>query len=300
MVFQRHLTALIGGAATAIVCSLPQSAAALTGAQVNNIAREVTTLIVSEYRDGTGHGSGFIFSNNGDDYYVLTNRHVVEGAESIIVGTYGNQAYAVDLDDVMILPGADLAVVKFVSEDEHTVATLAPGETTEGQDVFISGWPAPGNTGQLIRQFTDGRISGFLTDPVDGYQMIYTNVTRRGMSGSGVFDSAGRVVGVHGMGDYASPEEIQTEGMTDEEAASISRMIKPGFNYAIPIGTAMDLMASQRMYLSMDVDMSPSPDLAGPYVASEPTEADTIDSLDSMLNTLERVGNVIRVFDRLF
>jgi hypothetical protein len=88
--------------------------------------------------------------------------------------------------------------------------------------------------------------------------------------------------------------------MTDEEAASISRMIKPGFNYAIPIGTAMDLMASQRMYLSMDVDMSPSPDLAGPYVASEPTEADTIDSLDSMLNTLERVGNVIRVFDRLF
>lgn len=300
MVFRRHLTALMGGAATAIVCVLPQSAAALTGAQVNDIAREVTTLIVSEYSDGTGHGSGFIFSSDDDEYYVLTNRHVVEDAESIVVGTYGNQAYSVDLEDVTILPDADLAVLKFVSEDEHPVATLAPGETTEGQDVFISGWPAPGNTGQLVRQFTDGRISGFLTEAVDGYQMMYTNVTRRGMSGSGVFDSSGRVIGIHGMGDYATPEEIQTEGMTTEEAASISRMIKPGFNYAIPIGTAMDLITSQRMYLSMDVDMSPSSDLSEPYVASELTEEDTIDNIDSVLSKLEQVENIFNRLDRLF
>ncbi len=298
MVFQKHLTPLLGGATAALICAIPQAANALSGAQVNNIAREVTALIVSEYSNGTGHGSGFIFSQDGDSYYVMTNRHVVEGAESVAIGTYEQTAYAAQ--DITILPGADLAVIRFESEADYELATLAPGETTEGQDVFISGWPAPGSTGQLIRQFTDGRISGFLNDPVDGYQMIYTNVTRRGMSGSGVFDAAGRVVGVHGMGDYVSPDEIQTEGMSAQEAASISRMIKPGFNYAIPIQTAMGLMAGEGMYLSMDVDNSPSPDLAGPYVASEPTEADTIDNIDSVLGTLERVGRIIDRIDRLF
>jgi len=298
MVFQRHLSPLLGGATAALVCAIPQAANALSGAQVNNIAREVTTLIVSEYSDGSGHGSGFIFSRDGDDYYVMTNRHVIEGADSVAIGTYGQDAYVAQ--DITILPGADLAVLRFESEKDYEIATLAPADTTEGQDVFISGWPAPGNTGQLIRQFTDGRISGFLNDPVDGYQMIYTNVTRRGMSGSGVFDAAGRVVGVHGMGDYVSPDEIQTEGMSADEAASISRMIKPGFNYAIPIQTIMGLLPSEGLYLSMDVDTSPSPDLAGPYVATEPTEADTIDNINSFLNTLERVGRVLDRLDRLF
>ncbi len=53
-----ELSAILGSSAiaTALVITLPQAAVALSGTQINNIAREVTVLIASD----NGHGSGVI------------------------------------------------------------------------------------------------------------------------------------------------------------------------------------------------------------------------------------------------
>jgi S1-C subfamily serine protease len=291
-----ELSAILGSSAiaTALVITLPQTAVALSGTQINNIAREVTVLIASE----NGHGSGVIISRNSDTYYVLTAYHVVFNEDEYALVTHDKQAYAIDYSTVKPLPGVDLAVLEFTSDRDYPTAKFANSDlSSEGQEVFVSGWPAPGTTGQVIRQFTDGRISGFLDTPVEGYQTIYTNVTRRGMSGGAVFDAGGRVIGIHGMGDYEDPRRLAAiEGMSPEAATSIASMIKPGFNYAIPINTYLQLAPQSGIYLNVEVDNTPAPDLGAPYVAGEPDERDTIDNLNS---TLDTVGRVVDTVDRI-
>lgn len=175
-----------------------------------------------------------------------------------------------------------------------------------GSSVFVSGWPAPGAVGeagggQIVRQFTTGNISGHLDRPIEGYSLIYTNVTRRGMSGGPVLDAGGRIVGIHGLGDYESPENLQQEGLTPEAASSIASLIKPGFNYAIPTQTFLMLAPQQGLYLSLEVEDRPAPPLGAPYTpSSEPDPKDTIDDLSATLDTINRTTETIRDFRDTF
>ncbi len=286
------LPAILAGTAiaSAMVVTLPQTAAALTGRQINQIARNVTVLFVGTQGQ---HGSGFLIAKNDKTYYILTAYHVVGLKDDYKVVTVDKQAYAVDYKKIKRIPGVDLAVVEITSDKDYEVAKLrSSSSASEGEDVFASGWPAPGNTKQLIRQFTDGRISGFLEQPVDGYQMIYTNVTRRGMSGGPIIDAGGRVVGIHGMGDYEDPQRlVGREGLSPEAAVTIASLIKPGFNYAIPMDTFLQKAGMAGVFLNLDVSNDPAPELGEQYVASEEVDdADKIDDLDKTLKTLRAVN----------
>ncbi len=175
----RFLSAILGGGAiaTAIVITMPQAAVALSGKQINDIAREVTVLISGR----GGHGSGVIIAKDDNSYYVLTAKHVVNERDNYQIVTSDREAY--ETDRVKRLPGVDLAIVQFVSRENYPTAELGTADPSQGQIVFVSGWPEPGATGQTIRQFTDGQVSGFLGEPIEGYQLSYTNITRGGMSG---------------------------------------------------------------------------------------------------------------------
>lgn len=205
------IPAILAGTATvsALVITMPQPAVALTGTEVNDIARTVTVLFIGTQGQ---HGSGVIISKNDKTYYVLTAHHVVILEDDYKLVTADKQAYKIDYSKIKPLPGVDLALVEFTSDKDYQVAKLANSDLVqEGVPLFVSGWPAQGLTGegqQLIRQFTDGRVSGFLDQSVQGYRMIYTNVTRRGMSGGPVIDAGGRVVGIHGRGDYEDPKKL--------------------------------------------------------------------------------------------
>jgi S1-C subfamily serine protease len=304
MKFYDQLPAILAGTAiaSAIVITLPQSAMALTGEQVNDIAREVTVLI----RGNQGHGSGAIVSRSGNTYYVLTAYHVVSSKDEYKIVTHDQKAY--QLSNIKQLPGVDLAVVEFTSDEEYQTAKLANSDTvTQGKPVFVSGWPRltmVGNAagGQLIRQFTDGRVSGFLPQPLEGYKMIYTNTTLAGMSGGPVLDAGGRLVGIHGLGDTEDPTRLQQEGLSEEAANSIAGLIKPGFNYAIPINTFLQGAPQAGLFLGLQVENSPAPELGAPYIASaEPDPRDTINDINSVLDTvgrtvdtINRVRNILR------
>ncbi|HEY9650564.1 MAG TPA: serine protease [Coleofasciculaceae cyanobacterium] len=295
MKFYDELPAILAGTAiaSAIVITLPPTAMALTGEQVNDIAREVTVLIAGNQ----GHGSGVIVSQSGDTYYVLTAEHVVSSQDEYKIITPDQKAYK--LSNIKPLPGVDLAVVEFTSDKKYQTAKLGNSDTvTQGKPVFISGWPrltTVGNAagGQLIRQFTDGRVSGFLPQPLYGYKMIYTNTTLAGMSGGPVLDAGGRLVGIHGLGDTEDPGRLQQEGISEEAANSIAGLIKPGFNYAIPINTFLQGAPQAGLYLGLQVDNSPAPELGAPYVASaKPDPRDTIDDINRVLNTIDRIRNL--------
>ncbi|MDJ0799533.1 MAG: serine protease [Calothrix sp. MO_167.B12] len=295
----QNLSAVLAGSAitSAIVITQPLAAQALTGEEVNNIAREVTVLIKSSRG---GHGSGVIVAKDSQTYYVLTAHHVVDNQDNYKIITHDKKAHRLDYSKVRPLPGVDLAVVEFSSKKKYKPAKLAKSDTvSEGKPVFVSGWPRITTVGQsaggkLVRQFTDGRVSGFLPKALDGYKMIYTNTTLGGMSGGPVLDAGGRVVGIHGIGDTEDSKRLQREGLSPEAATSIAGMIKPGFNYAIPINTFLSLAPQSGIYLGLKVENSPAGELGAPYVASaKPDKRDTIDNINDVLSTVNRTVNTI-------
>ncbi len=294
-----RLAAMLTGTAvvSAIVITMPSSASALSGTQVNDIAREVTVLIRGEQ----GHGSGVIIQKSGNTYYVLTAEHVVRKKDDFKLVTADKQAYAVDYSQIQKINGVDLAIVKFTSDKNYQVAKMGTAKTNEGQDVYVSGWPSNGAIGaaaggELIRQFTSGSISGFLPKPLNGYSMIYTNVTRSGMSGCPVLDTAGRLVGIHGMGDKEDARQLIESGLSQEAAIGLAAKIKPGFNYAIPI--SVFLQKSQSVGIganSLAIDKSAAPEAGAPYVASAQVDSrDKIDDIRATLGTVKNVTNTVR------
>jgi serine protease Do len=293
-----HLAAILTGTAvvSAIVITMPSAARALPGTQVNDIAREVTVLIRGEQ----GHGSGVIIQKSGNVYYVLTANHVVKSKDNFRLVTADKQPHEIDYSKIKRLNGVDLAIVKFTSDKNYPIAKIGTAKSNEGQDVFVSGWPSNGAVGneaggELVRQFTSGSISGFLPKSLSGYSMIYTNVTRAGMSGCPVLDTAGRLVGIHGMGDKEDARQLMESGLSQEAAVGIAAKIKPGFNYAVPIGVFLQKATAAGIDTdTLQVEKTPAPEKGAAFVASStPDPRDRIDNIKDTLNSIRNVRETV-------
>lgn len=283
--------AVIGAIATSVlVITLPQPAQALSGSEVNDIAREVTVLI-----NGGMPGSGVLISQDGETYYVLTANHVVANEGEYIIITADQQAHGTEFSNVVQFPGVDLAVISFTSEESYPVATLANSDhASEGNTVFVSGWPYPGTAVQeRIRQFTTGEVSARPDQPLlDGYQIVYTNETRVGMSGGPVFDTDGRVVGIHGRADGEQIDPAQVEQLEQAGAGSLlSNASRTGFNLGIPINTFLQQAAQNGLYLSLDVENSAPASANVAY--TDNSDIDDRDRIDNLNTTLDTVNNVV-------
>jgi tetratricopeptide (TPR) repeat protein len=88
---------------------------------IQDKAKQFTVRI--DYPDG--NGSGVIVAKNGETYYVLTAKHVVEQDQEYKVVTPDEKEYNVDASKIKTLEGADLAVLQFQSGQMYQVATLA-------------------------------------------------------------------------------------------------------------------------------------------------------------------------------
>ncbi len=294
-----RLTAILTGTAvvSAIVITLPHAAQALPGSQINDIAREVTVLIRGEQ----GHGSGVIVNKKGSTYYVLTAEHVIRQKDDFKLITADKQAYTIDYSKIEKIKGVDLAIVPFTSDKNYQTAKISTAKANEGQAVYLSGWPlngAIGNAagGELVRQFTSGSISAFLPQSLNGYSMIYTNVSRAGMSGCPVLDTAGRLVGIHGMGDKEDPHQLMESGLSQETASGLAAKIKPGFNYAVPIGVFLEQSQSVGLDANaLTIDKSAAPEPGEAYVAGEkPDPRDKIDDIQITLKTVKGITKTLK------
>ncbi len=217
--FKYGLSAALIGATIAILQT--QNAVAQTVDQVNKIAEQITVLI-----EGQSQGSGIIVAREGSTYYVLTCKHVIEGGGEFKIVAPDRTSYRVDNSNIIQLPGVDLAIVPFVSSSNYEIAQLGDSKTvTVGEQIYVSGWPKPGETiTRQIRQMTAGQISA-RERVSDGYELIYTNPTRQGMSGGPILDGRGRVIGIHGRTDANREETVA----------------KAWVNLGIPINTFVEL-----------------------------------------------------------
>ena len=236
--------------------------------EVNNIAQEITVRIdVPTLRECSG--SGVIIAKQGNTYSVLTAEHVIRSSQKcdrtvLEVITSDGKQYQITVNDenLKTVPETDLAILKFTSDQNYRVATLANYNIVEEKNfIFVSGWLGlkPGSEKTQL-QFTPGRVASKQTGSLlarsplslsNGYGLIYTNLTDQGMSGGPVLDIRGRVIGIHGKAEI---EEIR-------DKAGQPRLITLGFSWGVPISTFVRWAQSLGIAPMLRVENNPPPHL---------------------------------------
>jgi tetratricopeptide (TPR) repeat protein len=222
-------------------------------ADVADKAKQLTVQIVSNSGE---KGSGVMIAKQDNRYTVLTANHVVCQAPHSavpcpartyqVVAPDGNQII-VDPDTIQRQVGVDLAILEFESAGNYEIATLGTYAPKQEDEVFVAGFSQqrgwqlnPGyvferNQGTLEVSFyrlgeTGQSLSQTQVSFSDGYELVYTSLTERGMSGGPVMDRQGNVIGLHGLAEgesLSSQEQVQLGYSLGIPSSTIVSALKP-------------------------------------------------------------------------
>lgn len=178
-----------------------------------------------QFRQTAGNGSGVIIRQDG---YILTNNHVIDGADRIIVtvGVEDKEATVVGVD-----PASDLAVLKIDGTGYPAIDFGASGDLKVGQYVMAVGSPFG-----LEKTVTVGIVSALnRSELMRGNNSITTYVNliqtdaaiNPGNSGGALVDAEGRLVGINTL--------IQSP------AGAVGTPQSAGIGFAIPVDFAADI-----------------------------------------------------------
>jgi S1-C subfamily serine protease len=175
-------------------------------------------------QQGTATGSGFVVDKEGT---ILTNAHVVEGAESVTV-SFEEGGEEIDAEVKGVDPSTDLAALKVDPSDVEALDPIPLGDSSEAEvgDPVV----AIGNPFGYSRTVTTGIVSALQREieAPNGFQIpnvIQTDAPiNPGNSGGPLLDGQGRVIGIN--------SQIATGG----GQGSV------GIGFAVPVNTAKQLL----------------------------------------------------------
>lgn len=238
--------------------------------------------VISTTSEGQGSGSGVIMSKDG---YIITNNHVVEGAQSVSVQL--NDGTSLDATIVGTDEQTDLAVIKVSSSAELTAAEFGDSDQLQpGEYAYAIG--SPGGV-QFANTITGGRISAINRDLTVNdrvMSLIQTDASiNNGNSGGALINEYGQVVGI-------------TSAKLSGNAFGSATV--EGMGFAIPINTAKDIVDEiiQNGYVSG----RPSIGITGQNVESADGKVSGVQvySIDSRAKAASeglQVGDVITAVD---
>ncbi len=194
---------------------------------VQKVSPAVVTIQVRSNFGAGGTGSGFIFDANG---WILTNRHVVEGAQQIQVILADSRTFTGTVYGIDTL--TDLAIVKVDATGLPTAPIGTSADLEQGQLAIAIGNPlgtfqntvTTGVVSGLGRQITAGDVSQTSSERLNN--LVQTDAAiNPGNSGGPLVNSAGQVIGVNtavnqsaqGIG-FAIPIDA-AKGIMDEALA---------------------------------------------------------------------------------
>ena len=166
--------------------------AAIAAPSVVEIRTEVTVSgLRSRSYVAEGAGSGVLVTADGE---IVTNNHVIDGAQTITVYLQNGQSYPATL--VATDPETDIALIK-IEASGLIAATLGDSDQLQVGDLAV----AIGNPlGELGGTVTDGIISALdreITLDNETMNLMQTNAAiNPGNSGGGLFDEAGNLIGI--------------------------------------------------------------------------------------------------------
>ncbi len=211
---QRALTASAGGDAR-------------TAGEIYRASKDAVVFITASTQRGQGTGSGFVITKDG---YIVTNQHVVDGAETVQVeiGDGASQTAQVVGEDA----STDIALLKVQGASNLPVLQLADSGAVQVGDATV----AIGNPFGLDRTLTTGVVSALARtiESPNGYSIsdvLQTDAALNpGNSGGPLIDAQGRVIGVN--------SQIESSGGTT--AANT------GLGFAVPSGTVQRVVEQLR------------------------------------------------------
>ena len=172
------------------------SAAEVYAANVNSTVGIVTSAVTTNFwgqrTTSAAAGSGFLFT---DDGYILTNYHVVQGADSVTVSTYDGTKY--DAKIIGFDESNDVAVLKIDAEGLTPVVIGNSDNLNVGDSVVAIGNPL----GELTFSLTSGTVSALDREVTMSsgisMELIQTDCAiNSGNSGGALFNMHGEVVGI--------------------------------------------------------------------------------------------------------
>jgi putative serine protease PepD len=209
----------VGGDVNAAVAVAAKVTPSVVNVSVEQQFRNVFTGSV-EWRE-VGNGSGVIIREDG---YILTNYHVIENADRIVVtvGVQDVQAEVAGID-----PLTDLALLKVAGTDHPAIEIGSSANLEVGQFVVAVGSPFG-----LEKTVTAGIISALQRTPEgEGLGIArYTNLIQTdaainpGNSGGALVDAAGKLIGINTL--------IQSP------AGAVGTPQSAGIGFAIPVDFA--------------------------------------------------------------
>ena len=188
----------------------------------------VTGVVSYGYAEGYSSGTGFLISQDG---YVVTNYHVIEGAQTLTVTLHNEEKYTAEV--VGYESTNDLAVLKIEGADFPYVTIGKSADLRVGDQVV-----AIGNAlGTLSSSLTVGYVSGVdrIVD-TEGVvmNMVQTDVAiNSGNSGGPLFNMQGEVVGI---------TTAKFSGQT-ESGVGIE-----GLGFAIPMDDVVGMIEDIKLY----------------------------------------------------
>ena len=209
--------------ATSTVTTAQEVAIAKVKAAVVEVA--VTT------QNASAIGSGVIIDQRG---YIVTNNHVVAGAQSIEVVLADGTRLPAQL--VGTDPAADLAVLKITTQQKLTVASLGDSSKLQvGEDVLAIGNPlgitesvSHGIISALGRTVSEGQGGGTISNAVQTDAAI-----NPGNSGGALIDLQGNLIGIPTLGVIDTEYNTPANGVgfaipSNTVAAVVSQLIATG------------------------------------------------------------------------
>ena len=200
----------------AVVGIAERSNPAVVGITALNVERQG----VSPRRSNRQEGTGFIFRKDG---YILTNNHVVNGAQRITVRLFDGREFE-DAQLTGIDPNTDVAVLKIDVQEELPVLPLADSDKVKVGQFAI----AIGNPFQLNYTVTTGIVSGKGRSLLPTFTMHYQDFIQtdawinRGNSGGPLLNIHGEVIGIN-------------SAIRRADDSPTSEAVKAGAGFAIPI-----------------------------------------------------------------
>ncbi len=190
-------------------------------------------------------GSGIIVGENNDELLIVTNNHVIEGANTLSVSFIDNEVYEATLKGADTENDLAVIAVKLADVSESTLRQIKVAKSGDSSELVI-GQPvvAIGNALGYGQSVTTGIVSA-LDREIDidnlSSKLIQTDAAiNPGNSGGALLNMKGEVIGINSAKFAAS----QVEGM----------------GYSIPISTAMpiieDLMSRETRELVDESDAS--------------------------------------------
>ena len=238
--------------------------------------------VISTTAEGTGSGSGVIMSKDG---YIITNNHVVDGAQSVSVQL--SDGTSLDADIIGTDEQTDLAVIKVTPTSDLTAAEFGDSDELEpGEYAYAIG--SPGGV-QFANTITGGRISAINRDLTVNDRvmtLIQTDASiNNGNSGGALINKYGQVVGI-------------TSAKLSGHAFGSATV--EGMGFAIPINTAKDIV--DELIQNGYVSGRPSIGITGQNVESADGKVSGVQvySIDSRAKAASeglQVGDVITAVD---